>query len=277
MASSLASVAGSAPVTSVSHQASAQPNSNGLPAQPGSNGLPAQLSSICPEPLSVQPLATLHGFKPAVAPNGFSTATASNGTLSSQHPHTNPSTLPKSFLSRPSNSSSTSTSAAASAPIASNSSNTANGLIGLAMQITASQPQPIHSRSLKPASIQLSNSLQSSVYGASPTSYNLPPPEQHQSNLTIAPLNTQPPQNLPATAAQTAASEALLDLWDGAPSGSSAPSGQSGSAYMQIPMLGSLPVHGVECSASGNARSLVSQVSMHSQLSYPVRCHEAVQ
>lgn len=97
------------------------------------------------------------------------------------------------------------------------------------------------------------------MYGASPASYSLPQPEQQLSNLTIAPLNTQPPQNLPATAAQTAASEALLDLWDCAPSGSSAPSGQSGSAYMHIPTLGSLPVHGMDCSASGNARSPASQ------------------
>lgn len=46
------------------------------------------------------------------------------------------------------------------------------------------------------------------------------PTPQATSNLTIAPLNTQPPLHLPATATQTAASEALLDLWDnGDPSG----------------------------------------------------------
>ena len=45
-------------------------------------------------------------------------------------------------------------------------------------------------------------------------------PPQAASSLTIAPLNMQPPLHLPATATQTAASEALLDLWDnGDPSG----------------------------------------------------------
>ena len=48
----------------------------------------------------------------------------------------------------------------------------------------------------------------------------MPVPNQG-SSLTIAPLNTQPPLHLPATAAQTAASESLLDLWDAAPSGQS--------------------------------------------------------
>lgn len=46
------------------------------------------------------------------------------------------------------------------------------------------------------------------------------PAPQAASSLTIAPLNTQPPLHLPATATQTAASEALLELWDnGDPSG----------------------------------------------------------
>ena len=46
------------------------------------------------------------------------------------------------------------------------------------------------------------------------------PAPQAASNLTIAPLNMLPPLHLPATATQTAASEALLDLWDnGDPSG----------------------------------------------------------
>lgn len=256
----------SAPVTFSSHQAVSQPSNNSLSIQLTGSDQATQLSKGL-MPSTVQPIPSLHGFKPAAAPhvdtsstsNGFTTATSSSGTLPSHIPSSNPTALPKSFLSRPSTSNGFCTSAAASVPTGSNSSSTANGLIGLAMQITASQPQPIHSRSVKPASIQLSNSLQSSVYGASPASYNLPQPEQQLSNLTIAPLNTQPPQNLPATAAQTAASEALLDLWDCPPSGSSAPSGQSGSAYMHIPTLGSLPVHGMDCSASGNARSLASQ------------------
>ena len=208
-------------------------------------------------------MATHHGFNTqprlnGAVSNGCSMTSSSNTTnlAAPQDQNPMPTAAPTSFLSRLSTSNGSAASAAASAPT---SSSTANGLIGLAMQITASQPQPIHARSLKPASIQLSNSLNSSAFGTSPASYNLPQPEQHASNLTIAPLNMQPPQNLPATAAQTAASEALLELWD-APSGSSAPSGHSGSAYMHIPMLGSLPVHGVECSASGHARSLASQV-----------------
>ena len=223
-------------------------------------------SSNGPVPVATQPIATQHGFNTLTRPNGavsngFSMTSSSNPTTSITQQDRNPvpTAAPKSFLSRVSTNNGSAASVAASAPTGSTNGSTTNGLIGLAMQITASQPQPIHARSLKPASIQLSNSLNSSAFGTSPASYNLPPPEQHASNLTIAPLHMQPPQNLPATAAQTAASEALLDLWD-APSGSSAPSGHSGSAYMHIPMLGSLPVHGVECSASGGARSLASQV-----------------
>lgn len=93
------------------------------------------------------------------------------------------------------------------------------------MQITASQPQISSSRqqlqlpaSLKPAGSQLPNGHSSSPFGASPAALSIPGPQQQ---LTIAPLNTQQPLHLPATAAQTAASESVLGLYDSAPSGES--------------------------------------------------------
>lgn len=229
------------------------PSSHSAPA-------PAQPSMHQSSSAPAQPRATQHGFSTVPKP----TSTVISGlhalSQSSSTPavsHLGPSlTLPKTVSGRPIGLNGTSVAQQVPTSTGSNSSSTVNGLIGLAMQITASQPQPIHTRSLKPASLQLSNSLGSSALGVSPASYSLPPPEQHASSLTIAPLNTQPPQHLPATAAQTEASEALLDLWDATPSGSSAPSGHSGTAYMHIPMLGSLPMHGLGNSALGHVSFL---------------------
>ena len=167
----------------------------------------SQLTSAGPASFSDRPLATQHGFEANTTHGhvestsnirlGLSAAVAA----SSSAPNTAPSSAPNS---------------------------TGNGLIGLAMQITASQPQTISSRQqlqipahLKPASSHVSNSHTSSHFGASPASFSIPAPNP-RSSLTIAPLNTQAPLHLPATAAQTAASESLLDLWDSAPSGQSA-------------------------------------------------------
>ena len=161
-----------------------------------------------PASFSSRPLATQHGFQAGSSV----THTETNG-ASSSHAHSSvprQTAVPNSAFN----------SAGSSAP-----SNASNGLIGLAMQITASQPQTINSRQLaipphmRPASSHLSNSHASTHLGASPASLNLPATHA-SSSLTIAPLNTQPPLHLPATAAQTAASESLLDMWDAAdPSG----------------------------------------------------------
>ena len=175
----------------------------GAPAPPTLNGShPASFSS--------RPLATQHGFQAATSPTHAEPNTSSGShTISSAPAHT---AVASSLLN----------SAGSNAP----SSSTGNGLIGLAMQITASQPQIINSRQqlaipahLRSAGSHPSNSHTSSHFGASPASLTIPAP-QAASNLTIAPLNMQPPMHLPATATQTAASEALLDLWDnGDPSG----------------------------------------------------------
>ena len=164
-----------------------------------------------PASFSSRPLATQHGFQA-----GSSVTHAETNGASSSHAHS-------SAPSQTAIANSTLNSAGSSAP-----SSTSNGLIGLAMQITASQPQTINSRQqlaipphMRPASSHLSHSHASTHLGASPASLNVPAPHA-ASSLTIAPLNTQPPLHLPATAAQTAASESLLDLWDAAdPSGES--------------------------------------------------------
>lgn len=194
-----------------------------------------------PASFSARPLATQHGF---LANGHAELDRQTRGQPQSIFPTSNPTPAASSAPSSAPNS------APSSAP-----SNT-NGLIGLAMQITASQPQTINSRQqlqipahLKPASSQFSSSHTSSHFGASPAPLSMPAPHQG-SSLTIAPLNTQPPLHLPATAAQTAVSESLLDLWDSAPSGSSAPSGLSGSAFTHVPGLGSLPAHAIDTNRS---------------------------
>ena len=180
------------------------------PKHPAS--LPAGSASLGAHPASFssRPLATQHGFQAATSPtHAEPNASLGSHTTSSIPAHT---AVASSLLS----------SAGTSAP----TSSSGNGLIGLAMQITASQPQIINSRQqlaipahLRSANSHASNSHTSSHFGASPASLNMPAP-QAASHLTIAPLNTQPPLHLPATATQTAASEALLDLWDnGDPSG----------------------------------------------------------
>ncbi|DBB18248.1 TPA: hypothetical protein ACH3X3_003210 [Trebouxia sp. C0006] len=210
---------------------------------------PASLSSVPfsqtaaaePASFSARPLATQHGFQ--------ANAHAESSRQVPSQPQTHPTPTPATSSAPSSAPNSAPNSAPSSVP------SNPNGLIGLAMQITASQPQTINSRQLqipahvKPASSQFSNSHNSSHFGASPASLSMPVPNQG-SSLTIAPLNTQPPLHLPATAAQTAASESLLDLWDAAPSGSSAPSGYSGSAFTNIPALGSLPAHAIDVNRS---------------------------
>ena len=181
-----------------------------LPA--GTAPPPHTLNGFHPASFSSHPLATQHGFQATTSPvhaqpNGVS----ANHRSSAIPVHT---TVASSLLNN----------MGSSAP-----SSTGNGLIGLAMQITASQPQVINSRQqlvipahLRSASSHPSNSHTSTHFGASPGPMNLPAP-QAASSLTIAPLNTQPPLHLPATATQTAASEALLELWDnGDPSGMAA-------------------------------------------------------
>ena len=182
------------------------------PKHPASLPAGSALLGAHPASFSSRPLATQHGFQAATSPTHTEpNASSGSHTTSSIPAHT---AVASSLLN-----------AGTSAP----SSSTGNGLIGLAMQITASQPQIINSRQqlaipahLRSASSHPSNSQNSSHFGASPASLNMPAP-QAASHLTIAPLNTQPPLHLPATATQTAASEALLDLWDNAdPSGMAA-------------------------------------------------------
>ncbi|KAL0027420.1 hypothetical protein WJX79_011094 [Trebouxia sp. C0005] len=129
---------------------------------------------------------------------------------------------------------------------------------------TAADLPPKH-----PASLPFSSAPFSQSTAAGPASFSARPlatqhgfqanPESSEqgSSLTIAPLNTQPPLHLPATAAQTAASESLLDLWDTAPSGSSAPSGYSGSAFTNIPVLGGLPTHAIDVNRSAPGETAV--------------------
>lgn len=167
------------------------------------------LNGFHPASFSSRPLATQHGFQATTSP----THAEANGPLGTQSTPAIP--------GRTAVTSSLLNSMGSSVP-----TSTGNGLIGLAMQITASQPQVINSRQqlaipphLRPANSHPSHSHASTHFGASPGSLNMPAP-QAASSLTIAPLNTQPPLHLPATATQTAASEALLDLWDnGDPSG----------------------------------------------------------
>lgn len=177
---------------------------------PFSGATVSQTPAAGPASFSARPLATQHGF---LANGHAELDRQTRAQPQSIFPTSNPTPAAGNAPSSAPNS------APSSAP-----SNT-NGLIGLAMQITASQPQTINSRQqlqipahLKPASSQFSNSHTSSHFGASPAPLSMPAPPQG-SSLTIAPLNTQPPLHLPATAAQTAVSESLLDLWDSAPSG----------------------------------------------------------
>jgi len=209
--------AGSVGGTSLSLSADSLSTAADLPPKhpaslPFSSAPFSQTAAAGPASFSARPLATQHGFQ-------ANAHAESSGQVSSQpQPHPNPTPATSSAPNSAPNS------APSSAP------SNPNGLIGLAMQITASQPQTINSRQvqipahLKPASSQFSNSHNSSHFGASPASLSMPAPNQG-SSLTIAPLNTQPPLHLPATAAQTAASESLLDLWDTAPSGQSLSAG----------------------------------------------------
>ncbi|DBA70647.1 TPA: hypothetical protein ACH3X2_012029 [Trebouxia sp. C0005] len=243
--------AGSVAGTSLSLSADSLPTAADLPPKhpaslPFSSAPFSQSTAAGPASFSARPLATQHGFQAnpesseqvSRQPQAQPTPTHATSSAPSSAPNSAPNNAPSSAPSNP------------------------NGLIGLAMQITASQPQTINSRQLqipahlKPASSQFSNSHNSSHFGASPASLSMPAPNQG-SSLTIAPLNTQPPLHLPATAAQTAASESLLDLWDTAPSGSSAPSGYSGSAFTNIPVLGGLPTHAIDVNRSAPGETAV--------------------
>ncbi|KAL3153033.1 hypothetical protein ABBQ38_012057 [Trebouxia sp. C0009 RCD-2024] len=242
----------SATPSAESHSATADLPPKHPASLPAGTAPPAQtLNGFHPASFSSRPLATQHGFQATTSP----IHAEPNGASGSHRPSAIPvhTTVASSLLHN----------MGSSAP-----SSTGNGLIGLAMLITASQPQVINSRQqlaipahLRPASSHPSNSHTSTHFGASPGSLNMPAPHA-ASSLTIAPLNTQPPLHLPATATQTAASEALLELWDnGDPSGSSVPSAYSGSGFASIPGLGSRPSHSMDVSrsATGEAQRFVAQ------------------